>query len=228
LIMAARPRAVIFDLDGTLVHSSPDMAHHLSVALAEVFGGSSTLDIGDIELLAAGGLLDVIGTGIAAMGLTPTPEEVNTVLERYRASYHAEPVINSALYDGVIATLDDLRDRGIGIGLCTNKPEATARGVLDHFGIKGRFGAIIGCDTAATRKPDAGPLLEACRQLGAGTADAVMVGDGKTDLRTARNAGVKIVLVDWGYTSADVATLGADLLISSYADFAKKVKRVFS
>jgi phosphoglycolate phosphatase len=227
MIMPAPPHAVIFDLDGTLVHSSPDIAHHLNAALGEVFGSNSTLPVDDVESMIGSGMLDLIGTGITALGITPTEEEADTVLKRYREAYIAEPVVKSSLYDGVIATLDDLANDGVALGLCTNKPEDTALRVLDHFGLTNRFGAIIGCTTVSASKPDAAPLLEACCRLDVDAGNAIMVGDSKIDFGAARNAGVKIAMVDWGYSSVDVKTLGGDLVISSYDGFGEKLKTLF-
>ena len=211
--------AVIFDLDGTLVHSSPDIAYHLNAALGKIYGDIGTMSDHDVEMLIGGGMLDLIDKGVEALNITPTPEEAADVLRIYREGYLAEPVVHTTLYEGVEAMLDALSNRGYALGLCTNKSEATAYRVLDHYGMTGRFGAIIGGDTAAARKPDAAPLIEACKRLGIAHDRAVMVGDSKADFGAARNADVKIALVDWGYSSVDIRSLGGDVVISSYDGF---------
>jgi phosphoglycolate phosphatase len=228
MIMPVLPHAVIFDLDGTLVHSSPDIAHHLNAALGEVFGSDSTLPLDDVENMIGRGMLDLIDNGIDALGITPTAEEADNVLKCYREGYLAEPVVKSSLYDGVIAALDDLQSNNVSLGICTNKPEATACGVLDYFGLTDRFGAFVGGDTVSTRKPDAAPLLEACRRLDVSAGNAIMVGDSEADFGAARNAGVKIAMVDWGYSSVDITTLGGDLVISGYDGFGEKLKVLFA
>ena len=217
-------RAVIFDLDGTLVHSSPDIAYHLNHAMGEVFGNIGTLSDHDVEMLIGGGMLDLIDKGVAAIGIAPSPEEAQKVMSIYRAAYVDQPVITTRLYDGVELMLDTLAENGFALGLCTNKSEATAYGVLDHFGLTHRFGAIIGGDTTSARKPDPAPLLEACRRLDADPADAVMVGDSKADFGAARNAGTAITLVDWGYSSVDIHSLGGDVVIADYDGFDQVVR----
>ena len=212
-------KAVIFDLDGTLVHSSPDIAFHLNQALGAVYGNIGTLSDHDVEMLIGGGMLDLIDKGVTAIGVHPTKEEAVEVLGIYRAAYLESPVVQTTLYDGVVTMLDALSDDGYALGLCTNKSEATAYGVLDHFGLTEKFGAIIGGDTTPHRKPDAAPLLEACRHLDCSPAHAVMVGDSKADYGAAVAAESKIVLVDWGYSSVDITTLGGDAVISSYDRF---------
>ena len=221
-------RAVIFDLDGTLVHSSPDIAYHLNHALAEIFGTVGTLSDHDVEMLIGGGMLDLIGKGIDALGVTPNEEEAEAVLKLYRESYLAEPVVKTTLYDGVVAMLDEIAAADMALGLCTNKSEATAYRVLDHFGLTSRFGAIIGGDTTVARKPDPAPLVEACARLGVHHDLAVMVGDSKADFGAARGAGVKIVLVDWGYSSVDIHSLGGDIVISDYDGFTAKAAQLIA
>lgn len=215
--------AVVFDLDGTLVHSSPDIAHHLNAALNSHLGGEG-LATKDVEMLIGGGLMELISKGFAALGAEPDPKLFTAVLEKYRASYLDAPVLSSYLYDGVADLLDDLHKAGVKIGLCTNKTETAGRAVLAHFGITDYFGAIIGGDTMAERKPHAMPLLEVLRQLQVDPDRAVMVGDSKADVGAAANADVASIAVDWGYTNIPPANLGANALISNYGEFRSAVE----
>ena len=221
-------RAVIFDLDGTLVHSSPDIAYHLNYALDQVFGTAGTLSDHDVEMLIGGGMLDLIGKGIDALGVTPNEEEAEAVLKIYRQAYLYEPVVKTALYDGVLTMLDAMESRGMALGLCTNKSEATAYRVLDHFNLTARFAAIIGGDTTPARKPDPAPLQEACLRIGVSAEQALMVGDSKADFGAAHKAGVKIALVDWGYSSVDIHSLGGDIVLSDYDGFAAKAEALIT
>ena len=214
--------AVVFDLDGTLVHSSPDIAHHLNAALKTHLGGEG-LATKDVEMLIGGGLMELIGKGFAALGAEPDPALFTAVLETYRAAYLDAPVLTTSLYDGVLGLLDDLRNAGVKIGLCTNKTETAGRAVLAHFGITEYFGAIIGGDTMAERKPHAMPLLEVLRQLDIAPDHAVMVGDSKADVGAAANAHLASIAVDWGYTNIPPKELGATAVIASYGDFRSAV-----
>ena len=217
--------AAVFDLDGTLVHSSPDIAHHLNAALKTHLGGEG-LATKDVEMLIGGGLMELISKGFAALGAEPEPALLTAVLETYRAAYLAEPVVSTKPYDGVLGLLDDLRNAGVKIGLCTNKTESAGRAVLAHFGMTDYFGAIIGGDTMAERKPHAMPLLEVLRQLHIAPHRAVMVGDSKADVGAAANAGVASIAVDWGYTNIPPTELGANAVISSYEGFHQAVQSV--
>ena len=140
-------------------------------------------------------------------------------VSHFRDVYEEEPVIHTALYDGVRDLLAALGDAGYALGICTNKREVTARLVLDHFGLDGCFGAIIGGDTTANRKPEPDPLLEATRQLELMPQATVMVGDSAADFGAARAASTGIIMVDWGYSDHDARSFGADAVISSYAEF---------
>ena len=211
--------AVIFDLDGTLVHSSPDIAHHLNKAFAECLDIEGPFSDGVIEMMIGGGLKDIIARGFEQLNLTPDDAVFNRVLKRYRQAYNDQPVVKTALYDGVVDMLDSLKNRGVAIGLCTNKPETTARLVLDHFNLTPWFDAVVGGDTTPTRKPDPAPLIAAIEGAGVMLGRAVMVGDSKADYGAARNAGCRIILVDWGYSAVNIHGLGGDAVISHYKEF---------
>lgn len=220
------PEAVIFDLDGTIVHSSPDIAHHLNAALAKHIPNVKALAVEDVEMLIGDGMLTLISKGFEAVDAAVDDAILADVLATYRQAYLDQPVVHAYLYEGMIDVFDDLAAKGIPFGLCTNKTESSGRGVLDHFGLTERFGAIIGGDTTPERKPKPEPLLEALRQLNTAPENAVMIGDSKADFGAARNAGTKAILVDWGYSSVDVHSLGADAVISSYQGFSDVLSRV--
>lgn len=211
--------AVVFDLDGTLVHSSPDIAFHLNAAFASCLELEGPFSDQIVEHMIGGGLKDIIANGFRELALTPDDALFDRVLQRYRQMYLDQPVVKTTLYDGVEDSLKKLQQNGIKIGLCTNKTEATARLVLEHFNLMPFFEAVIGGDTTSTRKPDPQSLNMAISTLGANTATSLMVGDSKADFGAARNAGCPVMLVDWGYSAVDVRDLGADLYISSYQDF---------
>lgn len=240
---AGAPEAIIYDLDGTLVHSSPDIAYHLNAALRRHVkvpnGNDADTDSGhnedgaevpvqDIEMMIGGGLNDLIRQGIEAAGGVMTSALFDQVLASYRDDYLARPVVHTTLYDGVVEMLDRFAERGVGLGLCTNKTEYAGRAVLDHYGLTAQFGAIIGGDSTPERKPAATPLNEVLRQLGARPDRAIMVGDSIADYGAARNAGTKVILVDWGYSARDIRTMGADAVIASYAEFDDAVAKVMA
>lgn len=212
-------RGVIFDLDGTLVHSSPDIALHLNAALGRLRPGGEALSVADVENLIGGGMQELVMNGLNAIGIEASTALIDETIRHFRDAYEAEPVVETTLYDGVVELLTILREDGFRIGLCTNKRELTANLVLQHFKLDHLFDAVVGGDTTPERKPDPTSLIEAAGRLGLKPASTVMVGDSRADFGAARAAGVPVILVDWGYSSVDIHSLGGDAVIASYAEF---------
>ncbi len=212
-------RGVIFDLDGTLVHSSPDIAHHLNSALARISPGVEALSVGEVETLIGSGMQELVRRGLNAIGVDANAGLIEETIRHFREAYLAEPVVHTLPYEGVEAMLHRLIEKGYRIGLCTNKSEATAHLVLDHFGWSPLFNAVVGGDTTAHRKPMPDPLVEAANRLGVASEDAGMGGDSKADCGAARACGMPVILVDWGYSGVPIRGLGGDAVIASYAEF---------
>lgn len=225
--MTART-GIIFDLDGTLVHSSPDIAHHLNQALARLRPGTEALSDRDVETLIGGGMEELVQRGMTAMDIEPDPAVIKETIGYFRDAYEEAPVIHTTVYEGVEDMLAALSTSGHAIGLCTNKREVTARLVLDHFDLDKYFKAIIGGDTTPTRKPDPQSLIETARQLECDPGHCVMVGDSKADFGAARAAGASIIMVDWGYTAVDIHEFDADAVISSYAEFLPHIASILN
>ena len=206
-------RAVVFDLDGTLVDTIGDLTLALNKTLVD-------LDLpphaeSEVRGMVGGGLAKLLERGVAAHGATLDPESTDRAVARLVGHYAASPAVHSRLYPGARETLDTLRDAGIACGLCTNKHEPIARDLLRALGISEAFGIIQGSDTGFPRKPDPAGLAHVVAGLGAGPETTVMVGDNATDLKTARAAGLKgAVLVSYGYSVTPVTELGADAVIN--------------
>lgn len=208
--------AWLFDLDGTLVDSAPDLHRALDHALARA--GLPPVDEALVRRSVGQGARSLLAAGIAHH----RPErpaaagELDALLPVFLAHYEAHIADHSRLYPGVLPCLDALAERGVALACVTNKYAHLADGVLKALGVRDRFGAVIGGDTLPVRKPDPAPLREACRRLGRPETGALMVGDSGTDVRAARAAGVPVVCVTYGYDQGeDVRTLGADLLVDS-------------
>jgi phosphoglycolate phosphatase len=203
--------AVIFDLDGTLVDSAPDI-HAAALAMLKDHGlppitfeqGRSYVGHGvDIfvkRLRADQGLDDALHAGM-----------VETFLQHYEGA-----VALSVLYPGVQQTLDLFAARGLVMGLCTNKPMSPTRAVLEHFGWQSCFGTVLGGDSLPTRKPDPAPLLRAVADLRA--SNVLYVGDSEVDAETAQRAGVDFALFTEGYRKAPVDTLYHTYLFSEFVE----------
>lgn len=205
------PKAVVFDLDGTLVDTAAD----LHLVLAELMAGEDlpTPPLPEIRAMVGDGARALIQRAYAAAGEALAPDQLDRLYDRFLERYTEEPCRASALYPGAVAALDTLAAAGCVLGLCTNKPQRPSELLLDALGIRGRFGAILGGDALKVRKPDPGHLAATIERLGATPADAAMVGDSRNDALTAQALGVPCVLVSFGYTAIPPAELGAEAVI---------------
>lgn len=192
--------AIVFDLDGTLIDSAPDLRAAANKMLASE--GRGPLDLPTIISFIGNGLPKLVERAMRARDL---PMERHAELcARTLAFYNAESTARTVPYPGLIAALEGLRGNGFALGVCTNKPEAPARDILDQLGMAPYFDAVIGGDTLAVKKPDPAPLRAAFEALGRG---GLYVGDSEVDAETAQRAGVPFLLFTEGYRKTPVEAL---------------------
>lgn len=191
---------IVFDLDGTLVDSAPDIRAVANSVLAEE--GRPPLSLEETVAFIGEGTAVFVARMRAARDIPDTEQERlhAAFLPRYKGA-----VALTEPYDGVIDALKALKDDGHALGLCTNKPEGPTDAVLRHFGLQDFFAVRIGGDSMAARKPDPAPLLAACEALGSGPC--LYVGDSETDAETAHRASVPFLLFTRGYRKAPVEDL---------------------
>lgn len=211
------PSTVIFDLDGTLVDSAGDIAESLNQLLAtrclSPFSLEEVIDfIGD-------GISALIKRALSARGCHPNADELSTLLSMFRTIYGGRLTKLTKTYTGVVELVSGLSSNGIALGVCTNKEENLAQGIIDGLSLRDRFAVVVGGMPARPRKPSPLPLLETLSRLGANPQDAIMVGDSSADVHCARNAGVAFVGVTFGYSRTPITSLGARIAIDSYSDF---------
>ena len=212
---ATRPvETVVFDLDGTLVHSLPDIHAAVNAVLAEA--GRRTLLVSETRAMIGRGARALVVDALDATGRAATREEVDVCFARFVAAYEASPDAYSRPYDGVLACLETFATRGLKLAVCTNKPEGLTHRVLAGLDLARFFAGVVAGDTLATRKPDATPVLEALARAGGRVETAVLVGDSATDAAAARAAGLRFIAVSFGYGKAPAASLGADMLIDRF------------
>lgn len=210
--------AVIFDLDGTLVDSAPDIRAVLNAVLEE--DGRPQLDLGAVIAMIGDGAGKLLERALNATGGVPA-EGIAPLLRRFRERYDAEPVVRTRPYPQVPEVLAAMQAGGIRLGVCTNKPEAATLGTLKAVGLDGYFGAVVASGTlpGGVTKPDARMLHATLAALGVVPGEAaVMVGDAINDIKVARNAGLPVVLRAGGYTVEPADRLGADAVFTDYAD----------
>jgi phosphoglycolate phosphatase len=149
--------------------------------------------------MLGGGPRVLVAKALEALDFTPSEAELDALLERYSAEYRARPSERTAFFADAARALPRLRDRGLLLGVCTNKRTDIAEQVLGHLGVRELFGAVIGSDLASRPKPDAAHLTETLAALGADAAGCLYVGDTEIDALTAKSAGVRYAHVDWGH-----------------------------
>ncbi len=205
---------IVFDLDGTLIDTAPDLARAANVALGAE--GRPAVPIESLRGFVGHGGRRLIAEGLEATGGPVPPTRLDALLEIFLAHYSAHIAEDSRPFPGALACLDRLADAGAHLAICTNKREGLARQLFDALDLTARFGAIVGGDTMGVAKPDAAPLLAAIERAGGTRARAVMVGDTPTDVGAARAADVPVVAVSFGYAKGDPAAMGADALIDHF------------
>lgn len=205
----------LFDLDGTLIDTAPDIVAALNHALAR--HGMTPVPDGQVRRWVGQGARRLTERALADQRRDPA--EVDTVLADFIAYYEAHIADRSRPYPGVVSTLERLARRGAGLGVVTNKLQHLSERVLEALDLSRYFAVLVGGDRAARPKPDAAPVLLACDVLALAPAQVLFVGDSTTDVGAARNAGCPVVCVPYGYNQGVPAQeLGADALIDSFDD----------
>jgi len=205
---------IVFDLDGTLVDTAPDLVDTLNAVLARH-------DVPPVSFAAAramigAGVKPLLQRTLASKDIHPSAVELDALYGEYLKLYAEHIADRSRPFPGLTGAPDALAQQGCRLAVCTNKLEWLSLRLLDALGLATRFGAICGQDTFAMRKPDPDMLRLTIGRAGGDTAHAVMVGDSMTDVATARAANIPVIAVDFGYTEIPPSELGADRLISHF------------
>lgn len=212
---------IIFDLDGTLIDTAPDLVATLNF----IFGreGLPPVPYDTARNMVGRGARGMIERGLAEDGRVLAAGELDRLVEDFVSHYAEHIADRSRPFPGLEATLDELAAGGYRFAVCTNKREGLSRQLLDALGLSGRFVAICGADTFGIQKPDPELLRRTIARAAGDTGRAVMVGDSDIDIATARAAGVPVVGVDYGYTETPVAELAPDRVISALSELPQAV-----
>jgi len=222
------PFVVVFDLDGTLAATAGDILAAINLLMVAeglpVFAPEKAF-----ELVSLGnGARALIDAAFRNNGRSLNDTELDTQMANYLANYLAAVCVHSDLYPDCQTTLGLLQERGYRLAVCTNKPQAHTEELLARLGIRANFAAVAGVDTYAFHKPDPRHLLQVISDAGGTAKRAVMVGDTKVDIRTARAAEVPIIGLGHGYSDIPIAQLNPDVTLDDFAGLADAIESIRS
>ena len=188
--------ALIFDLDGTLVDTAPDLLAATNHVLTSQ--GREAISEKQLREFVGHGAMDLIRRGLTATGGVPDDETLKKLHGELLKYYGSNIAVHSRVFDGIPKLLQRAKARGLKMGICTNKVESLSRKLIAEIGLSDYFGAVVGGDSLPVMKPDPGPYLEVARLLNVDPKHTMMFGDSETDIKTAKAAGVPVVAVSFG------------------------------
>ncbi|NIX76951.1 HAD family hydrolase [Microvirga terricola] len=208
------PPIAVFDLDGTLADTAADLVGTLNVILAQE--GLAPLPLAKARDMIGAGAKALIERGFQAAGKDLAPAHLDRLFERFMVHYSENICVQTELFPGVRRALRRLEAAGFILAVCTNKVEEHSVKLLEALGVDHLFAANCGRDTFPYFKPDARHLTLTIERAGGDPRRAVMVGDSRTDIVTARNARIPVIAVPFGYTEVPVQQLGPDIVIDHF------------
>jgi phosphoglycolate phosphatase len=213
--------ALIFDLDGTLADTAPDLLGATNAVLAA--RGRALLDLGHLRHMVGFGAKALIAQAMEASGAPVSEDEMPVLVEIFLAHYRAHIADGSRLFPQVAETLGALKAQGARLGVLTNKPQELTDLLLPRLALDGLFAAVYGAGRKAYTKPDPRIFQDVAKDVSEG-GPAVMIGDSITDLNTARAAHVPCILMSYGFTPVPASELGADLVLDEMAQLPQALR----
>jgi phosphoglycolate phosphatase len=212
---------VVFDLDGTLVDTAPDLVAALNFILRRE--GLGALPLQSARSMIGAGARRMIERGLEAEDRVATPDDITRMMGDFIDYYAAHIADESRPFEGLVEALDDLSAQGYRFAVCTNKLEWLSRLLLDRLGLTARFSAICGADTFGVSKPDPAILQQTVARAAGDIRSTIMVGDAGPDVGVARRAGIPVIGVEFGYTEVPIAELKPDRLIGHLRELPEAV-----
>ena len=207
---------IVFDLDGTLVDTAPDLVGALNFVLDRE--GLPPILLAEARNMIGAGVRKMIERGLEAEGRLIAVKELDRMTADFIDYYASHIAVASRPFEGLERALDDLTGKGCRLAVCTNKLEWLSKRLLDELGLSPRFAAICGADTFGVAKPDPTILKQTVARAGGELSSTIMVGDAGTDIGVARRAGVPVIGVSFGYTDVPIVELKPDILIHHMRD----------
>lgn len=210
-------KTVIFDLDGTLADTSGDLIEAANVCFRDMGAGDMLDPAKDAGTALRGGRA-MLTLGLKRLERAHDMDTLNRYYPLLLEAYAKDIDSRTVMYPRAMDAVEELKIRGYGVGIATNKPEGLAEELLKRLGVRDAFASLVGADTLPVRKPDPAHLFEAARRAGGDPALTCLIGDSDTDRNTARNARVPAVLVTFGPAGGDMAALDPEALLHDFAD----------
>ena len=211
---------LLFDLDGTLIDSAPDLALAVNDTMQQL--GRKTFASDTVRGWVGNGAKTLIERGLSGdLQIDPNldPALAEQALTLFLASYTKNVCVDTVLYDGVKTSLETLKEQGYRLAIVTNKPEGFVEPILQKLGLGNIFECIVGGDTLPQRKPDPAPLLYACEKMQGSMDQVIMIGDSRNDVLAAKAANVPCVALSYGYNyGEDLAQYEPDWLLDHFGD----------
>lgn len=222
--MTPHSPALVFDLDGTLVDTAPDLLAALNAVL--VREGRRQVDLADLRHLVGHGARAMLDAAMKRTGEAATPEHLSRLFDAFIVHYRENIAVESRVFPGVADTLAHLAGEGARLGVLTNKPQELTDLLLPAVDLARFFGAIHGAGRLSVSKPDARVFHHLIAEMGGAGSGSVIVGDSATDVATARAAGVPVILLTYGYTPEPAHKLGADIVLDDFREVPAAVRRL--
>ncbi len=215
-------RTVVFDLDGTLVDTAPDLINALNFVLERE--GLPSVPLKSARMMIGAGVRRLLERGLEVDGRHAGVKDITRLTDDFIEYYATHIADASRPFDGLESALDDLNAQGYRFAVCTNKLEWLSKLLLDRLGLSARFSAICGADTFGISKPDPAILQQTVARAGGQLSTTIMVGDAGPDIGVARRAGIPVVGVEFGYTEVPIADLKPDRLIGHMSELPAAVE----
>jgi phosphoglycolate phosphatase len=218
---------IIFDLDGTLIDSAPDVCRALNRTLTKI--GRRDHTIAEVTSYLGFGAITLMEKALQTSGTLPDKETITDLTDQFLADYADNPVVDTVIFPGVLAALDQLQDNGARLALCTNKPSVTTAPVLELLNIDQYFQAIVCSDQVSNRKPHGDHIIDTISRAGGNEATrAIMIGDSESDINSAIHAGIPSVAVTFGYAHGTPQSLGATAMIDHFNELVTTIETVMA
>ncbi|MEO1100532.1 MAG: HAD-IA family hydrolase [Pseudomonadota bacterium] len=206
---------IVFDLDGTLVETAPDLLRALNHTLEHA--GIPAVALPDIREMIGHGAKAMIARGFELHGSALPPDDLEAHWDRFLAHYRVNIAVDSHPYEGVVESLEALKSSGATLAVCTNKTQALAEELLGRLSMSTHFAAIVGADAVPQKKPHGDHIVQAVLRAGGHPSRAIMIGDSQTDETAAHNAGLPFLFVPFGYEATPAEQINAAAVVSHYS-----------